>query len=149
MGFDIFLQRVRDDGCNMFSRELAESILDRGALRPSRMIHVDYPDGKATITVTCEHEDASRCVDPRVWGCRAAEISSIGLYRPTGSTIYDRLIEIAAATGSIIYWPGAPIWMAVADRRVIAHLPLEVRAEAGEIAIVASADDLVEAINRE
>ena len=66
-----------------------------------------------------------------------------------GDTICERALEIAVLTKSLIYWPGSPVFAAVTDREVIAHLPLEARLHLGEIALVATVDDLWAAINRE
>ena len=66
-----------------------------------------------------------------------------------GHTICARALEIAAVTKSLILWPGSPVFSAVTDRDAIARLPLDARTSLGEIALVATVDDLWTAIDRE
>ena len=133
MGFDLFVHRIRDDGSATYSRKTAEEIFDRGALNPSCLSYVAYPDGHGEIYC----------------GSDADAIDGFMLSHFRGDTVCERVLEIAAVTQSAIFWPGGPISMAVTHREVIIRMPLDVRAEAGEIALVSSVEELWAAINRE
>ena len=132
MGFDLHVQRVREDGDSHYPRVVAEAIFDRGALRPSDLECVEYPDGRGEIFC----------------GRDGTMIDGFMLSHFGGRTICDRVIEIAAVTQSLILWPGSTVFSAVMDREVIARLPLDARTSLGEIALIATVEDLWAAIHR-
>ena len=130
MGFDLHMQRIREDGDTLYPRAVAEAIFDRGALRPSGFSYVEYPDGRGEI-----------------YGGKDELIDGFMLSHFGGDTIWKRALEIAGISRSVILWPGSPVFAAVTDHGVIADLPLDVRIDLGEIVVVTTVDELWRAIS--
>ena len=128
MGFDLGVQRLRNGKMAPYPRKIAEDIVDRGALAPSKFQQVEYLDGGGEIY------------------CGGSDFSGLMPSHFGGHTICERVLEIAAVTQSLIFWPSTNIFLGVTDMAFLDHAPQDLR-EKEYIALVRNVDELWAAIN--
>lgn len=135
MGFELFVQAVRNGKKFFYPRRIAIEIFNRGALDPSDpsepLYGVEYDDGRAEI-----------------YGAEEDPMDGIMLAHFGGRTVMERVFELAVATGSLIFWPGEPPW-AVPDLALIDHLSAQDEASAKDenlFVVVSNVDELIDLI---
>jgi hypothetical protein len=115
MSFDIFFDCINNDGGKTFKRQLAQEILGRDAIKPADALlsSVAYPDGSGSEVYCSKDED----------------LDGMMFNHSGGDTFFERLWELADRTGSMIFWPGDGVPVAVTRPELLQHLP---KSEAGD-----------------
>ena len=134
MSFDIFLNCLNNAGKKTFKRELAQGILGRDAIRPTKVLsgNVEYPDGSGSAVYCSDGE----------------ELDHMMFNHSGGDTFFERLWELADRSGSMIYWPGYGIPRAVTRPEMLQHLPKDFEDKEPPPFVVRNGGELVDAISR-
>ncbi len=127
MSFDIFLQCFENGEPKYFERSLFKEVFERHATSlDAALTRVVYADGGAQIFGTEEGES----------------LEGLTFNHAGGDTFFAAVLELAARTGSVLYWPGEPPCIAAADPGVVEHLPADMVEQLGPVCIVRTGDQL-------
>ena len=133
MSFDLFVQRFEKGVVATFPRSLLEEIFSRGAIQPNLPLErVKYADGSHAEIYASDRDDL-----------RSFMLTHFG-----GETIFERVVEFANRTGSIIYWPDDRPALAVTNPAVISHIPADCLKAIGPAHLVENHLALMDYISR-